>query len=74
MWADAIALERQWECAKVRAGARGWESESGRRDNMPFCFGKSWEGLGEHHIGAAVIETSSGTETAGEHDKLEART
>lgn len=30
VWADAIALERRWECAKLLAGARGWESETGR--------------------------------------------
>ena len=38
VWADAIALERRWECAKLSAGARGWESETGRCEYMSSCF------------------------------------
>ena len=57
-------------CWPAREGGRvGQDNES-----ISSCFGTVRERLGECSIGVAAIETSSGAETAGEHDKLEART
>ena len=51
------------------AGARGWESDTGRREHV-VVFGTFRECFGEPSIGAAAIETGSGAaKMAGGHDE-----